>query len=120
MELVSTDTLHHRVDGVPTLANAREARALLDTVFAGFVKDETAPTPAPAPTPPTLEVSLAGIKDGNSVLVSLMLVWLRRARHAGVGILYVDTPPLVVNLIEFTGLDEVLPMAPGAAAGQPA
>jgi ABC-type transporter Mla MlaB component len=112
VELVSTDTLHHRVDGVPTLLNAREARGLLDTVFAGFVKDETAPTP-------TLEVSLAGVKDGNSVLVSLMLVWLRRARHAGVGILFVDTPPLVVNLIEFTGLDEVLPMAPGTA-GQPA
>lgn len=116
MELVSTDTLHHRVDGVPTLANAREARALLDTVFAGFVKDETAPTAAPTPT---LEVSLAGIKEGNSVLVSLMLVWLRRARLAGVGILFVDTPPLVVNLIEFTGLDEVLPMVPGTA-GQPA
>jgi ABC-type transporter Mla MlaB component len=116
MELVSTDTLHHRVDGVPTLANAREARALLDTVFAGFVKDGTAEAQAPSPT---LEVSLAGIKDGNSVLVSLMLVWFRRARHAGVGILFVDTPPLVVNLIEFTGLDEVLPMSPGTA-GQPA
>jgi ABC-type transporter Mla MlaB component len=114
MELVSTDTLHHRVDGAPTLANAREARRLLDTVFAGFVKDETTQAPTP-----TLEVSLAGIKDGNSVLVSLMLVWFRRARHAGVGILFVDTPPLVVNLIEFTGLDEVLPMAPGTA-GQPA
>jgi hypothetical protein len=112
MELVSTDTLHHRVDGAPTLTNAREARALLDPVFAGFVKDETAPEP-------TLEVSLAGVKDGNSVLVSLMLVWLRRAKLAGVGILFVETPPLVVNLIEFTGLDEVLPMAPGTA-GQPA
>ena len=116
MQLVSTDALHHRVDGAPTLANAREARALLDTVFAGFVKDETAPPPTPAPT---LEVSLAGVQDGNSVLVSLMLVWLRRARHAGVGILFVETPPLVVNLIEFTGLDEVLPMASGTA-GQPA
>jgi anti-anti-sigma regulatory factor len=112
VQLVSTDTLHHRVDGAPTLANAREARALLDTVLAGFVKDETAPVP-------TLEVSLAGVNDGNSVLVSLMLVWLRRARHAGVGIVFVETPPLVVNLIEFTGLDEVLPMASGTA-GQPA
>jgi hypothetical protein len=112
VQLVSSDSLHHRVEGAPTLANAREARALLDETLAGLVKDEAAPEP-------TLEVSLAGIKDGNSVLVSLMLVWLRRARHAGVGIVFVEIPPLVMNLIEFTGLDDVLPMASGTA-GQPA
>ena len=112
MELVSTDALHHRVEGAPTLANARDARALLDDVLAGVAKADAVPEQ-------TLEVSLAGVKDGNSVLVSLMLVWLRRARHAGVGILFVEIPPLVANLIEFTGLDEVLPMASGTA-GQPA
>jgi len=43
-------------------------------------------------------------------------VWMRRARQAGVDILYVDIPPLVGNLIEFTGLDEVLPMGRSGAA----
>ena len=112
MQLVSSDALHHRVEGTPTLTNAREARALLDDVLAGLATDAAAPEHK-------LELSLGGVKDGNSVLVSLMLVWLRRARHAGVGILFVDIPPLVMNLIEFTGLDEVLPMASGTA-GQPA
>ena len=91
------------------MTNARDARALLDATFAGLAKkDEGVPEPV-------VEVSLAGIKDGNSVLVSLMLVWLRRARHAGVGVRFVEIPPLVMNLIEFTGLDEVLPMAKGSA-----
>jgi ABC-type transporter Mla MlaB component len=46
-----------------------------------------------------------------------MLVWMRRARAAGTQILFVDVPPRVLNLIEFSGLDDVLPMVrPGTAA----
>ena len=105
MQLVSIDALQHRVEGGPTLANARRARDLLDDVLAGVAAAAEQPEQ-------TLEVSLHGVTGGNSVLVSLMLVWLRRARLAGVGILFVDVPPLLLNLIEFTGLDEVLPMRP--------
>lgn len=112
MQLVSLDALHHRVEGAPTLANARESRALLDGVLAAIEVPDDGKSPDP-----TLEVSLGGVTDGNSVLVSLMLVWFRRARHKGIGILFVDIPPLVANLIEFTGLDEVLPMR---SAAQPA
>jgi len=113
VQLVSSDALHHRVEGAPTLANARDARGLLDAALAGLAKNDA------SGAEPTLDVSLGGVRDGNSVLVSLMLVWLRRARHAGVGIMFLDIPPLVMNLIEFTGLDEVLPIASGTA-GQPA
>ncbi|MCX7063973.1 MAG: hypothetical protein NT024_05280 [Proteobacteria bacterium] len=111
MELKSADALHHRVTGSPTLVNAKEARGLLDAVFAELTPPATEP-----PQARTVEVSLDGVTNGNSVLVSLMLVWMRRARQAGVDILYVDIPPLVGNLIEFTGLDEVLPMGRSGAA----
>jgi len=105
IEFSSTDALHHRIAGEPTFADAKGARDRLDAAFA-----EVQAASADSTVTRTVEVSLAGVTQGNSVLVSLMLVWMRRARRAGVGILFVDIPPLVSSLIEFTGLDEVLPM----------
>jgi len=110
VNLVRIDALHYRVDGAPTLTNGKKARGLLDDVLQGLTGD------ADAPAAGTLDVSLGGVTDGNSVLVSLMLVWLRRARSAGVDLCYTDIPPLVMNLIEFSGLDEVLPITPAASA----
>ncbi len=114
LQLTSSDPNHHRVSGSPTLMNAKQSRALLDAVFAEAETEKAQQTDASAAAQ-TIEVSLADISNGNSVLVSLMLVWMRRARHTGVDIRFVDVPPLVSNLIEFTGLDDVLPVA-GAAA----
>jgi len=111
LELTSTDLQHHRVAGSPTLTNGKEACGLLDPAFTELASGEQTPAPR------TIEISLGGITNGNSVIVSLMLVWMRRARKAGVVILFRDIPPLVLSLIEFTGLDEVLPIArTGAAA----
>jgi ABC-type transporter Mla MlaB component len=109
VQLSSTDALHYAVEGAPTLTNARKARGLFDAAFAGL-------SGPPDDAQKTLEVSLRDVTGGKSVLVSLMLVWLRRARDAGLAIRYLDIPPLVMNLIEFTGLDEVLPIAPGDGA----
>ncbi len=33
VEVTSTDLLHHRISGSPTLTNGKEARALLDAAF---------------------------------------------------------------------------------------
>jgi ABC-type transporter Mla MlaB component len=110
VNLVQIDAMHLRVDGAPTLANGKKARTLLDGVLQELTADVDAPVAG------TLNVSLGGVTDGNSVLVSLMLVWLRRARTAGVDLCYTDIPPLVMNLIEFSGLDEVLPILPVASA----
>jgi ABC-type transporter Mla MlaB component len=109
VELVSADALHHRVVGAPTLNNARRARSLFDAVFNDLGRQDESQGP-------TVDVSLGGVTDGNSVLVSLMLVWLRRARDAGLDIRFLDIPPLVLNLIEFTGLDQVLPITSEDAA----
>ena len=120
-ELTSADTLHHSVRGSLTLANAKDARSLLDATFADLgaanaAAQERAGAEAPVPVP-VVEMSLSGVTEGSSVLVSLLLVWMRRARAAGVDILFRDIPPRVATLIEFTGLDEVLPMVrPGARA----
>jgi ABC-type transporter Mla MlaB component len=112
LEATSTDLLHHRISGSPTLTNGKEARTLLDPVFTELEASNDA-----AAEPRTIEISLGGVTNGNSVLVSLMLVWMRRARAAGSGLMFVDVPPLVSSLIEFTGLDDVLPMTrPGARA----
>ena len=111
VELTSTDLLHHRISGSPTLTNGKEARALLDPLVTELASSNDA-----AAEPRTIEISLGGVTNGNSVLVSLMLVWMRRARAVGIGLRFVDVPPLVSNLIEFTGLDDVLPMASREAA----
>jgi len=112
VEVTSTDLLHHRISGSPSLTNGKEARALLDATFT-----EVEASNEPEAKPRTIEISLGGVTNGNSVLVSLMLVWMRRARAAGAQVLFVDVPPRVSNLIEFSGLDDVLPMVrPGAAA----
>jgi ABC-type transporter Mla MlaB component len=110
VEITSTDGLHHRIAGEPTLADGKNARGLLDAALA-----EVEAANGDSTVTKTVEVSLAGVTQSNSVLVSLMLVWMRRARRAGVGILFLDIPPLVASLIEFTGLDDVLPMVKAEA-----
>jgi ABC-type transporter Mla MlaB component len=112
VEISSTDSLHYRVAGDPTFADANGARAALDTALADLQAANVDST-----VTRTVEVSLAGVTQGNSVLVSLMLVWMRRARRTGVGILFVDIPPSAASLIEFSGLDEVLPMVKADRAG---
>jgi len=111
IEITSADALHHRVAGEPTFAGANAACSLLDAALT-----EVRTASADSTVTRTVEVSLAGIAQGNSVIVSLMLVWMRRARRAGVGILFVEIPPSVSSLIEFTGLDEVLPIVKTEAA----
>jgi anti-anti-sigma regulatory factor len=111
LRITSRDALHHRIDGDPTFDDARDARVLLDPAFTELEANRNDST-----VTVTMEISLAGVTHGNSVLVSLMLVWLRHARRAAVGILFCELPPTVASLIEFTGLDEVLPIVKSEAA----
>ena len=111
LELTSRDASHHRIAGEPTFADAKNASALLDPAIA-----EVDAANKESTVTPTIEVSLAGVTHSNSVLVSLMLVWMRRARRAGIGIAFTEIPPTVASLIDFTGLDEVLPIVKSEAA----
>ena len=48
--------------------------------------------------------------EGNSVLVGLMMGWFRYAHKQEKEITFVDVPTLVDDMIEFSGLDGVLPV----------
>ena len=88
-EVTSTDALHHSVRGSPTLANAKGPRVRCSMASLRISRPRM--PPRNEQRPPTrrrrtvVELSLGGVTEGNSVLVSLMLVWMRRARAAGVG-----------------------------------
>ena len=53
---------------------------------------------------------LSGVVDGNSVMIALMMGLLRDANRQSVQIVYRGVPGPLHELIEFYGLDRVLPM----------
>ena len=99
-ELTSTDALHHSVRGLADAGQRERPRVrcsmpiFADLAAANAAAQEHASAEAPPPLQ-VVELSLGGVTEGNSVLVSLLLVWMRRARAAGVDIVFVDIPPLV-------------------------
>ncbi len=56
------------------------------------------------------EFSLAGLKISNSTAVALLLGWFRRAHRMGKAIVFTDIPEDLLNIIEVSGLSEVLPL----------
>jgi hypothetical protein len=44
-------------------------------------------------------------------MVALMMGWVRYARRAERHLEFAEVPPKLMQLIEFTGLDTVLPLA---------
>jgi ABC-type transporter Mla MlaB component len=62
-------------------------------------------------------LSLADVTEGNSLLVALMIGWFRHARRLNHAIRYTDVPALLHALIEFSGLEAVLPLEGAACPG---
>jgi anti-anti-sigma regulatory factor len=60
-----------------------------------------------------LVLGLGGLTEGSSLMVALMMGWVRYARRADRNVEYVDVPPKLQHLLEFTGLDTVLPIGKG-------
>jgi ABC-type transporter Mla MlaB component len=54
--------------------------------------------------------SLTGLEVSNSVAVALLLGWFRRAHRLGKAIVFTDIPADLLNIIEVSGLSEVLPL----------
>ena len=54
--------------------------------------------------------------QGNSVLVALMMGWFRYAHDHEKEIAYLEVPDRISQMIEFSGLDDVLPLANGGQA----
>ncbi len=55
-----------------------------------------------------VQIDLSGVDEGGSVVLSLMLSWLRQARHHGRELTYANVTPELMELIKFTGLDGIL------------
>lgn len=53
-------------------------------------------------------LSLSGLGQSNSIAVALLVAWFRFANSHGKSIVYVDVPEDLRNIIEVSGLTEVL------------
>jgi phospholipid transport system transporter-binding protein len=65
-----------------------------------------------------VEFSLAPLKESNSVVVALLLAWVRYAQMRNKSIRFVDVPDDLRNIIELYGVADILPVeggSPGSA-----
>ena len=92
------------VEGGVTTANARVARIETEAALADMLGESD-----------DLRVDLSRVTSSNSVMLSLMLSWLRQARVAGRRLVFERVPPDLDDLIRFTGLDSVLPTEAASA-----
>lgn len=91
----------YRVPAVVRFANAAEVR------LAGERFLEQAQGP--------VQISLAELRENNSVVVALLLAWVRRARALDRVLRIVEVPGDLLNIIELYGVATVLPLEQGAS-----
>lgn len=60
-----------------------------------------------------VRVDLAGLTAGGSVAVAVLLAWFRQAAMLDLSIRFANVPPELVNVIEFSGLDDVVMIEAG-------
>ncbi len=53
---------------------------------------------------------LSGLEQFNSLAVALLMAWFRYARAQGKSVVYLDVPRDLRNIIDVSGLTEVLPI----------
>jgi ABC-type transporter Mla MlaB component len=98
---MAAPSAEYRVPAVVRFANAAEVR------LAGERFLEQAQGP--------VRISLAELRENNSVVVALLLAWVRRARALDRALRIVDVPGDLLNIIELYGVAGVLPLEQGAS-----
>lgn len=63
-----------------------------------------------------LVVDMSGVEAVDSAAVSLMLAWLREARHNGIGLTFSNIPDNLLSLAHLYGVAESLPLRGTGAA----
>ena len=58
-----------------------------------------------------LSIDLSRLEKANSAAVALLIAWFRAAEAHQMSIAFVEVPHELRNIIAFSGLDEVLPLA---------
>lgn len=66
-----------------------------------------------------IAVDLSGLDEANSVTVALLLAWFRAASREDKSLVLVDVPRDLRNIIDFSGLTELLPIGAGGENAQP-
>lgn len=61
-------------------------------------------------------VDLSGLERGNSVAVALLMAWLRAAQHEDKSLVFAGAPAELTNIIELSGMTDVLPLQDAAPA----
>jgi phospholipid transport system transporter-binding protein len=64
----------------------------------------------------TVMVDLSGLEQGNSVAVALLMAWLRAAARDGKSLSFTGAPAELTNIIELSGMTDVLPLHDSAPA----
>ena len=59
----------------------------------------------------TLRIDLSGLEQANSATVALLIAWFRAAEAQEKSVVFVEVPPELRNIIAFSGLEQVLPLA---------
>jgi phospholipid transport system transporter-binding protein len=96
------------IEGAVSHLTARETRAETEAELSRLLDEAD-----------SVRVDLSRVTSSNSIMLSLMLSWLRQARAAGRRIVFERVPSDLEDLIGFTGLDRILPFdgAPAQGAG---
>lgn len=92
----ATEAADYRVDGPVTFHNLERIRK------EGEVAIEAAGE--------RVNIDLSGLEQANSAAVALLMAWYRAAEGDGKAIAFVDAPVALVNIVELSGMTEVLPI----------
>lgn len=71
---------------------------------------------------PRTAIDLAGLSNGNSAALAVLMAWFRAARTRRQGLVFTNTPERLRKIIQLSGMAAVLPVAElpptdGTAAG---
>ncbi|MFE8072101.1 STAS domain-containing protein [Marinobacteraceae bacterium S3BR75-40.1] len=58
-----------------------------------------------------MKLDLSGLESFSSVVLSLLLCWMRLARRQGIELILVHIPPKLFDMARVSGLDTLLPFA---------
>lgn len=101
MRILRLDEKRCRVEGAVTYETARVVHASTRAELASTLQAAA----------DCIEVDLSGVTSGNSLVLSLMLSWMRVARQQERQMVFSAVPIGLLELIRFTGLDDILPLA---------
>jgi len=63
------------------------------------------------------QIDLSGVAAADSAGLAVLLEWLKQARAAGRGLVYLDLPAQLRAIAQISDIEELLTLAPGGPGG---